>query len=335
MRGAPLPENESVEETVRAAGEALRAEGLEPRPVSVEGPPARLIEFALESKRRGWTILNLCETVRGESAHESRIASILELCGATFTGSGSLALALAQDKARARAILAGEGLPVAPGFVARRGVGLPRTLGFPLLVKPSREDGSVGIHRSSVVQVGAALEAAVARVHERFRQAAIVERFLPGREFGVSLVGNEGPVPLPPSEIDFSRMPRGAPRVVTYEGKWRPGHADAIGTEPRCPARVDRPTLARLARLACAAFEALGLRGYGRIDLREDGDGKLHVLDVNPNPDLSPTAGFARAARAAGTEYPALLGTLLALAREPWERRAVEARTREVLGIAS
>jgi D-alanine-D-alanine ligase len=177
-------------------------------------------------------------------------------------------------------------------------------LPFPLIVKPAREDASVGITRTSVVHDRRQLAAQVARVRARFRQPVLVERYIEGRELYVSLLGDDA---LPMHEIDFSTLPADRPRIVTYLGKWAPKSIECRGTRPiKCEGLDDR-SRERCVAAARAAFAALGLRDYARVDLRLAADGTPYVIDVNPNCDLSDGAGVSRAASYGGLSYPELI----------------------------
>jgi D-alanine-D-alanine ligase len=145
----------------------------------------------------------------------------------------------------------------------------------------------------------------------------LVQQYIPGREFNVGIVGTRT---LPVAEIDFSTMPQGSWPILTYAAKWQVGSPEDLGSVPVCPAPVSERLTARLVRTAEAAWRAMQGKGYGRVDLRLDGEGKPWVLEVNPNPDLTDEAGLARMGRAAGWEYPEMV------------RRIAEVALREAQG---
>ena len=258
--------------------------------------------------------VNLCESFGGDARGEALVPMALELAGIAYTGSESLALSLALHKGRCKELLSARGVPT-PDWVeladpnASRAVALP----FPLIVKPSREDASAGIHAGSVVRDADGLERAVHEVVQRFCQPALVERYIEGRELNVALFG-AALAPLPLAEIDFSRLPAHLPPIVTYAGKWDEGSLECVAT-PSVPAELEPALAARAVEVARGAFAALGCRDYGRVDLRVAADGTPFVIDVNPNCDLSPTAGFARAAARSGLDYAQLCEALVELAR--------------------
>jgi len=286
----------SAKWAAEAIARALVDVGREVRQVPVRGDAA-LVARGLE--RGGFDVVfNVCEGFAGRSRLEAHVASLLELLGLPYTGSPPLALALCQDKVRAKAVLAASGVRVADGAALSSAVGpLPAALRYPVIVKTRFEDASHGIADASVCADEAALRARAAYLIERYRQDAIVEAFLPGREFNVSVLGNDPPLVLPLSEIDFSGLPAGAPPLVTYEAKWVPESVYYEKTPVRCPARVEPGLRARVEATALAAYEALGCRDYARIDVRLDAAGEPVVLEVNPNPDISPTGGLVTTAK--------------------------------------
>jgi D-alanine-D-alanine ligase len=166
------------------------------------------------------------------------------------------------------------------------------------------------------------LARAVDVVATSFRQPALVEQFVDGREFNVALLGHPTPRVLPLSEIDFGALPADAPRIVSYEAKWASGSVDDLGTVPVLHPSLPNAVAARVRRVATDAFRAVGVRDYGRVDVRLASTGVPYVVDVNPNCDLSPHAGMARAAAAVGIDYGSLVGLLVRYAL----RRGVRGR---------
>jgi D-alanine-D-alanine ligase len=262
-------------------------------------------------------VFNLCESVGGDARGEAAVAGALEQLGLAVTGSPALALGLALHKDLSKALLRGAGVPTPDWFVLPAGAPLAGDPAFPVIVKPAREDGSIGIDAGSVAGDRAALEAAVDAVWD-IGQPALVERYVDGREVSVSFLGNAPRTVLPLREITFGASFDGRPRVVTYQAKWDPA-APAFRDTTSGPCDLPPEVAARAVEAARRAFDALGCRDYGRVDLRLDAQGTPWVIDLNPNCDLHPEAGFARAAAAAGIGYGALIATLLenALERSP------------------
>lgn len=298
-RPESAPDELGVLEAVEAVDVALRDLGHAPVRIEVghalEQWSGRLADAAAE------LVFNLCEALAGRSAHEARVAAVVELLGLPMTGSASDVLALAVRKDRVNALLAAAGLPV-PVWAAADAPNASCWWRFPAIVKPAGEHASVGITSRSVAANATELDAALAAAAAH--APLLIQDFVGGRELNVGIVGDEV---LPIGEIEFGGFPEGAWPVVSYEAKWAPGSAEDLATTPRCPADLD-PALAQEARnLALAAWRVIGGRGYGRVDLRADTDGRLFVLDVNPNPDLAPSAGLTRMAAAAGWGYAELI----------------------------
>ncbi|HLC17569.1 MAG TPA: ATP-grasp domain-containing protein [Thermodesulfobacteriota bacterium] len=260
-------------------------------------------------------IFNLCEGY-GTSYYEMHVAALLELYDLKFTGSPPLTLALALNKAFAKDVLRGANVPT-PGYCVLREPPeeLSRGLDFPLIVKPLMEDASVGIEADSVVGTMEELRKRVGYIVEEYSQPVIVEEYIDGREFNVSLLGNgEKKMILPPAELKFVDFPENAPRICCYESKWIKKSPFYNKTVPVCPAEIDSAMKDKLSEVALRAHNAIGCLDYARVDMRLDSRGRIGVLEVNPNPDISEEAGFARAARAAGIVYPELIEKIVSIA---------------------
>jgi D-alanine-D-alanine ligase len=195
---------------------------------------------------------------------------------------------------------------------------------FPTIVKPLHEDGSLGISRESVVYDHKALIKQIRYVIDQYQQPALVEEFVEGRELNVGLMETDGKVGvLPISEIDYSEFPVGVPRICGYEAKWVTESPEYQKSKPICPAPLESVMKKKVEHIAVKVFKLFGCRDYARVDLRVDEDGRIYVLEVNPNPDISPQSGMARALKAQGTTYAEFVGNLLerALRRKDGELR--------------
>ncbi|HEY7371998.1 MAG TPA: ATP-grasp domain-containing protein [Polyangia bacterium] len=262
-------------------------------------------------------VFNLCESLSGDARFEPLLPLLLEHAGISYTGSPPLTLGVALHKQKAKAALRDAGVPTPDAVCLSTPDIAAVALPFPLIVKPSREDASIGISAQSVVHDRAELGRQVAAVIARYRQPALVERFIEGREIYVSMLGREdGDIDLLPlHEIDFSEMPAGQPRIVSYAAKWEETSAEYRGTKPVVCAGLPEAVVARIGSVARAAFAAMELRDYGRLDVRLAGDGTPYVIDINPNCDLSEASGgFARAGRAAGLGYDEVIRRIVDLA---------------------
>jgi len=264
-----------------------------------------------------WVVFNLGEGLDGRLFEEARIAWALEAMGYSFTGSGGDALARSTHKGRAKALLAEAGVPTPPWQIFYDPTDVTEsnvaTLPFPLIVKPVAEDASLGIGPEAIVHTPADLRARVAYVTERYRQAALAEQFIAGREFNAALWGNP-PEVLPLAEIDFSALADPLQCIVSFAAKWEEDSFDYKHTPVVCPASVTPALRDRIMATARRAWRAIGCRGYGRVDMRVAADGTPYVMEVNCNPDISPDAGFFRAAQAAGHDYVGMATHILKLA---------------------
>ena len=287
----------SVLEVVGRIAAILRAAGHD-----VVRVPARDGLRWIAPCRRADLVVNLCEGLGGVSRYESLVASTLELLGIPFTGARARAITICHNKPLVNAYLQAAGLPT-PRWALPRGHRVPDDFPLPAIVKPAAEDASVGIDQDSVVTSRRGLAQRVAKLSEEFDEV-IVQAYIDGRELAVGFVGTEV---LPISEIDFSAMPRGAWPILSFEGKWTAGSADDIGSQPVCPAALSAALEQKVVRTARAAWDTVGGSGYGRVDLRVDGDGQPWVIEVNPNPDISDDAGLARMAAARDWSYEALI----------------------------
>ncbi len=295
----------------QAIAEALEAAGYRTELLPLRGD----VEEALAPYPPAqWVVFNLAEGLDGRLFEEPRIAWALEAMGYRFTGSTGEALALSTHKARAKARLQEAGVPTPPARLWREVPEMLDGVPLPAIVKPVAEDASQGIGPEAVVHDFSALRERVQYVLERYRQAALVEQFVAGREFNLSLWGDP-PELLPLAEVDFCAIQDPFRRLVSFAAKWEVESFEYRHTPVRCPAAVDEPLATRIAEVARAAWKAIGCRGYARVDIRVDAEGTPYVLEVNCNPDISPDAGFYRAARAAGYSYQDMALRILSLAR--------------------
>lgn len=255
---------------------------------------------------------------RGDPTLEPHVAAILDILNIPYTGNNYFTLALCQNKARAKDILTFQGV-LTPKFQVFTSANrkLNPELKFPLIVKPIREDGSIGIKERSVVKNEEQLREEVDHILSIYKQEALVEEFIDGREFNVSLIGNRKPIILPVAEIDFSGMPENMPKIVSYRAKWIKQSIVFRKTPVICPAQIDEKTLELTEDVSKKCYKIFGCRGYARIDFRYDEkDKKLYVLEINPNPDISEDGGIVKAAAAAGMSYRDLLLKIINLALE-------------------
>jgi D-alanine-D-alanine ligase len=268
-------------------------------------------------------VFNLFEGLADDNSTEAHAAGLLEWMRLPYTGSPYQTLCVARDKPRTKYLLRGAGLPTADFLVVEE-LPVPECpLDWPVIVKPGAQDASVGVDQGSVVTDRRRLEERVAYLLETYGPPVLVEQFIRGRELCVTLVEDPQLRALPVSEIEFVAKEPDYWPIVTYDSKWRPGTRDYEVTPPRYPATVTPRLAERLTTVAKQAFRLLGCRDYARVDFRVRA-GKPYVLEVNPNPDFSPTAGLIGALVSAGLSHADFAVALVerALARAPVPRAA-------------
>ncbi|MCA9612522.1 MAG: GNAT family N-acetyltransferase [Myxococcales bacterium] len=300
-----------VVETATAVVEALRRRGHDARLLPLDDVTMRVRASSAD------VIFNLAESLRGQTSLEPAVAWVYELEGRAFTGATASTLERCLHKGVTRALLRDADVAIPEGRVIRHADAPLDDLPFPLFLKPVQEDASHGIDLGSVVHDEASARARIASLLERFGHGVLAEAWIDGRELNVSIVQDGDALRvLPAAEIDFSDFPEGAPKVLTYDAKWNEESPEYTGSRA-IAAELDDNLRSRVEETALAAFRALGLRGYGRVDLRVDARRIPFVIDVNPNPALARDAGFALAAGRAGLDWDTLV-----------ERIALEAATR-------
>lgn len=238
-------------------------------------------------------VFNLFEGNLDDTETESYVAGLLQWSRIPFTGSPLATLALARAKHLTKTLLRGAGLPTADFFVIEQLPVPTCTLSWPVIVKPAKQDASVGLDQESVCTDAFQLEQRVRFLLEHYGPPVLVEEYIRGREFNVAVIELPELQFLPPAEIVFPEERAGYWPILTYDGKWRPGTPDYDTTPPKYPAEIS-PALARkFGRVAMKAHRLLGCRDYSRVDFRMGENGKLYILEVNPNPEISDHAGFA------------------------------------------
>lgn len=256
-------------------------------------------------------VFNLCETVDENPQLAGHSAAVLELLGIPFSGSPSMALMLTTDKVMTKRLLIAKGIRT-PNYLIYDGTHKfnAQVLRFPVIVKPRFEDASIGIDQDSVFQDEGELRKGIREFFNRFG-TLLVEEYIAGREFNISLFGYPSASVLPVSEIDFSALPEGLYPIVGYRAKWVRDSFEYQHTPRKFPQELPHAMTERMESTALESFHLLMLRDYGRVDMRVDGSGRIHVLEVNANPCLSPDAGFVAAAQKAGMTYSDMVRELV------------------------
>jgi D-alanine-D-alanine ligase len=293
----------SVVDNAREVQSCLKARGYDATLV-----PIRLGDFGwLNRIRRADVVFNLCEGIDGHSRYEDFVVGTLELTGVPYTGCRPWAVAVCHRKHVANTLLSRSGVPI-PSFALAQGNKIPAELTLPAIVKPAAEDASLGIDSGAVCTTKKALKKRLAEMAEQWEEV-LVQEYVAGREFNVGFVGEQM---LPIAELCFDGMPEGSWPILTYSAKWDTGSPEDLGSVPVCPADITPELAKRIGQVARQAWHTLtGSEGYGRIDMRVDASGQPFVLEVNPNPDLSDSAGLSRMAKVFGWEYDELIGRVV------------------------
>jgi D-alanine-D-alanine ligase len=260
-------------------------------------------------------VFNLLEEFGGIVTYDQHVVAFLELLRQPYTGCNPRGLLLSRDKLLCKQLLAFHRIPTPRFAVSRKGarLQLPRKLKFPLFVKSTVEDASLGIAQASVVEDATRLAERIEFVHEQVGSDALVEEFIEGRELYVGILGNERLKRLPVWEMVFGSLPDSLAAIATRKVKWDKRYQAKYGITTRAAQELPPAVVARLDKLSRRIYRALGLSGYARMDFRVTAAGEVYVLEANANPNLEASEDFAESASAAGMPYNELLEKLMAL----------------------
>jgi D-alanine-D-alanine ligase len=293
--------------------EALVKLGHEPSYHVLDGRPQSLLSLA---KSGADLIFNLTESYAGDDTKEMHVAAFLDILDIPFTGAGPHAVILAQDKSIAKKMFSFYGIKSPYFATSYRGtIDHAHDIAFPLIVKPTSEDGSIGIGADSVVNSVKELMERISYIQSEFDSPALIEEYIEGREIYAAILGSyESAHALPLVELDLSRLPKGVPRIASQDVKFDRDTEAYKLTKSAIAEDLDEETETRLTEIAIKAYRAVKLRDYGRIDLRLSSKGEIYVIEANPNPWLSSGQEFAMAARKSGLSYTQMIGEIVDLA---------------------
>jgi D-alanine-D-alanine ligase len=289
----------------------LKRAGHEVRPLGMLSSLTELREAIAEWKPQ--IVFNLLEEFDGIVTYDQHVVAFLELLRQPYTGCNPRGLLLSRDKVLSKQLLAYHRIPT-PNFAAfprGRKFKLPKRLRFPLFVKSSTEDASLGIAQASVVDSAEALAERVQFIHEQIGSDALVEEYIEGREIYIGVMGNERLTTFPAWEMNFGSLPQLA--IATRKVKWDKKYQDKHGITTRAAEDLSPMVIAQLERMSRRIYKALHLSGYARMDFRLRPDGSMFVLEANANPNISKAEDFAQSAKSDGVSYSELLSRLLSL----------------------
>ena len=292
--------------------EALEKLGHEPFYQVLDGTKGSLASL---SRCGADLVFNLTESYGGDDTKDMNIAAYMDLVGIPYTGTGPRGLFLGQEKSVAKKQFQFHGVRT-PNFATSYKGKLDHShdIGFPLIVKPIAEDGSIGIDGDSVVESVKELMERIHYIHEEFDSPALIEEYIDGREIYAGVLGNSNPEVLPLIELDLSKLPKGTPRVACQDVKFD-RETEAYKLTKSAPVEdLDEETVEKLTETARLAFSALKFRDYGRIDMRLNNKNEVYVIEANPNPWLASSQEFAMAAKKSGRTYTQLIGEIVDMA---------------------
>ncbi|HEY6482737.1 MAG TPA: hypothetical protein VIY54_04350 [Steroidobacteraceae bacterium] len=260
-------------------------------------------------------VFNLLEEFDGIVTYDQHVVAFLELMRQPYTGCNPRGLLLSRDKSLCKQLLTYHRIPTPQFAVFRRGsrIHVPRKIRFPLFVKSTTEDASLGIAQASVVEDVAKLKERIEFVHEQVGSDALVEEYIEGRELYVGMLGNERLTRLPVWEMVFGSLPEKLAAIATRKVKWDKRYQAKYGITTRAAADLPATVLTSLDKLSRRIYRTLGLSGYARMDFRVRPDGQVYVLEANANPNLEAAEDFAESAHAAGVSYDELLERIMGL----------------------
>lgn len=260
-------------------------------------------------------VFNLLEEFDGIVTYDQHVVAFLELMRQPYTGCNPRGLLLSRDKSLCKQLFAYHRIPTPQFTVFGRSAKfrVPRKLRFPLFVKSTVEDASLGIAQASVVEDAAKLRERVEFVHDQVKSDALVEEYIEGRELYVGILGNERLTRLPVWEMVFGSMPDSLAAIATRKVKWDKRYQARYGITTRAAEDLPPAIITRLDKLSRRIYRALGLSGYARMDFRVTPEGNVYVLEANANPNLEAEEDFAESARVSGIPYEDLLGRLIQL----------------------
>jgi len=257
---------------------------------------------------------NLLEEFHGYPLYDQHVVSYLELMKQPYTGCNPRGLTISHDKALSKMVLAYHHIhiPAFAVFHMNRKVKRSKRLKFPLLVKSISEEGSVGIARASIVNDDEKLAERVEFIHRQTKTHAIAEQYIAGREIYVSVIGNQRLQTYTPWELLIEKLPEGAPNIATSKLKWDPAYQEKVGVVTRA-ADLPPDIVKKIESLSKKIYRILFLSGYARLDYRLTDDGRLYLLEANPNPQIAFGEDFADSAKHLGIDYEALLQKIMTL----------------------
>ena len=323
---APPPEDRGSSEELKTEEKkteasvirAIKKLGHEVRVLGVYDDPGMILDEIRSHSPD--VVFNLTEEFNSRSAYERNVVALLQMLDVRYTGTGPTGLTLCKNKGMAKEILAYHRIqfPDFAIFPLGSAIRRPKRLAFPLFIKPLKNEASYGISQDSFVENDQAFEDRIRFIHESMKQEALAEEYIEGRELYVSILGNRHLQVLPIREVIFSKVPEDRPRFSTFKAKWDEAYRQRWGIQNTFAQDLPDGMAGRIARVCKKVYRALHIWGYGRIDLRLTPEGRILVLEANPNPGLALDDEFAQSALKAGMTYEKLVQRIIRLAIQGW-----------------
>ena len=304
---------EGGKEDARAIAKALSSDGYKPEIFELTPDNVRDL-----SKVKTDLFFNLCDGIGNLPKTEHKVPEILDQMSLPYTGASASSLILTTNKVLTKKIFQQNGIPT-PAYAVFETIpdSLPAKMEFPLFAKPVAEDCSVGINTESVINNMSQLRRGVKRLLTKYNQPVLVEEYIAGREFNVTIIGNGDQARvLPISEIAFGKFYVGKPKFVDFKAKWLESSMYYRHTVGICPAKISSALRRKIEKLSLRAYYACGGRDYARVDIRANRDEVPFFLEVNLNCDISPQMGASRSAKASGLSYSQFIGKLAHIAAQ-------------------
>ena len=260
-------------------------------------------------------IFNLADQFKNNRAFDQNIVSFLEMQGIPFTGCGSTGLTLCKHKGISKKILGYHRIHVPEFCVIGRGqrISRPKRLKFPILVKPLKEEASLGISQASFVETEEQFKERVQFLHDKYASDVIAEEYIEGRELYVSILGNHRLEALPIRELIFRQVPPDEPKIATYRAKWDEEYRQRWGLQNQFAEGLPESLVQEINQVCKRIYHLLTIDGYARLDLRVTANHQVYFIEANPNPILAADEDFAQSAVKAGLSYPQLLERIVRL----------------------
>ena len=258
-------------------------------------------------------IFNLADQFKNNRAFDQNIVSFLEMQGLHFTGCGSTGLTLCKHKGISKKILGYHRISV-PDFVIiprSKRTARPKRLKFPIVVKPLKEEASIGIAQASFVENDEQFKERVQFIHEKYDNDVIAEEYIEGRELYVSIMGNLRLQVFPIRELVFKEVPPDEPKMATYKAKWDEEYRKKWGLQNQFAEGLDPAVVRKIEETCKRVYRLLTIDGYARLDLRLTAQNEIYFIEANPNPILAEDEDFAQSAVKGGMSYPQMIEKII------------------------